>query len=875
MGYLAKFLKNNISKLLRYYFSDALKLEKIRGRYFSYFHRKIQGNSTYSVISSCHNAEKYIDSYIESLIYQTLDFRSNIQLVLVDDGSTDDTWGKLNKWMLRYPRNIIAVRQPNDDLSGAFNTGMKYATHDWVCFANVQDYFDCHAFERVDEIAAFSIQQNISFISLNIICFYEKQKKISDSHPLRYKYYFPVTVRQIKFLDDYIQTLSNSIFIKKDLLKHHYFSNVNKSSFKDSFFINSLFLDNEEKNICFLKEAKYFYNTKNKLSFINNPLVKKDLLSVSLEYGILELMRKAVKKHGKIPSYVQNTILYHTYQYFKELRNNNEPIASLSFQERERFVELLEDCYQQLDPNLIIKFLKGGVKQDLTTQISFFYKKKWDESRLVHIACFDYVKQEIQLRFFLRYKGEPVDFFFGGKGVRPTTKKLVTNTFCGRIFSFELICWLPLNIHKNECLQVFIDKKQTILQLKEKNRASFWTADILNSFYLLKRKLTSISPYSSCWIICDRADNADDNGEHFYKFLMKEHPEVNAWFLLDKKSTDWDRLKKEGFRLLALGSSEHRTALQFSKIFISSQIETRVINAFNFSIDKKLPFVFLQHGVAKEDLSTWFNSKEIALLVTSTSKERDTILSENSRYRLTNKEVQLTGLPRFDNLLHNCHSREKIILVAPTWRRTIVGNYDKKYQRIINKDFFKSNYAKGWISLLNNPYLLELIKAYNYKIVFLPHPEIQPYLKKIFFFDNINILPHRFNQVQDLLKRASLLITDYSSLDFDFAYIEKGVIYFQFDQEEVFAKYSHIYEGSCFDYGKEGFGPIAKNEGDLIRELRLFLLGNCIVPPVYLNRMKRTFPFKDGGNCDRVYLAICNMLGRSLEKDGAKLTEMN
>lgn len=126
-----------------------------------------------------------------------------------------------------------------------------------------------------------------------------------------------------------------------------------------------------------------------------------------------------------------------------------------------------------------------------------------------------------------------------------------------------------------------------------------------------------------------------------------------------------------------------------------------------------------------------------------------------------------------------------------------------------------------------------------------------------FYFQN-NVIPCTYDscRVQDLLCEASLLITDYSSIAFDFAYLEKEVIYYQFDEEKIFQGRSHTYKKGYYDYYRDGFGPIAHNEGELIQLLDGVLTKDCKVDPIYLDRMKKTFPVKDGKNCERIFDAI-------------------
>ena len=107
--------------------------------------------------------------------------------------------------------------------------------------------------------------------------------------------------------------------------------------------------------------------------------------------------------------------------------------------------------------------------------------------------------------------------------------------------------------------------------------------------------------------------------------------------------------------------------------------------------------------------------------------------------------------------------------------------------------------------------------------------------------------------VQQLLISSKLLITDYSSVFFDFAYMKKPSIYYQFDSNTFFAKH---YKKGYFDYSENGFGDVALS----VEELLLSLKGNIdldFVPNMrYLERMNSFFELYDDCNCERIYQLI-------------------
>ena len=104
--------------------------------------------------------------------------------------------------------------------------------------------------------------------------------------------------------------------------------------------------------------------------------------------------------------------------------------------------------------------------------------------------------------------------------------------------------------------------------------------------------------------------------------------------------------------------------------------------------------------------------------------------------------------------------------------------------------------------------------------------------------------------------RCSVLITDYSSVFFDVGYMEKPVIYYQFDQEE-FRKY-HYQEGYFF-YEKHGFGPVVLTEEALLKALRECAQNDFRMQKEYRDRLDAFYPVRDAKNCERTYQILQNM----------------
>jgi glycosyltransferase involved in cell wall biosynthesis len=100
-----------------------------------------------SVIVPIYNARSYLPKCLESLLRQTY---SSYELILVDDGSTDDSYDVCLEYSKSHPR-IRLIRQPNKGVSAARNLGLEKALGEYICFVDADDVVsDIYIEELVD-----------------------------------------------------------------------------------------------------------------------------------------------------------------------------------------------------------------------------------------------------------------------------------------------------------------------------------------------------------------------------------------------------------------------------------------------------------------------------------------------------------------------------------------------------------------------------------------------------------------------------------------------------------------------------------------------------------------------------------------------------
>ncbi|MCY8379115.1 CDP-glycerol glycerophosphotransferase family protein [Bacillus haynesii] len=353
------------------------------------------------------------------------------------------------------------------------------------------------------------------------------------------------------------------------------------------------------------------------------------------------------------------------------------------------------------------------------------------------------------------------------------------------------------------------------------------------------------------WLFIDRPERADDNAEHLFKYALKQNDGIEKYYIIKKTSPDFERMKKYG-NIVEFGSNKHRLLYLFAEKIISSHTAKWVRSPFtgvNFYKDLvKYKFVFLQHGITKDDVSDQLSKhhQRIDLFITAAKMEYNSII--NGKYGYNEKEVALTGFPRFDSLINQ---DKKQIVIMPTWNKSLVKPINKKtFQREYNPQFKETLYYKYFNRLINDNRILKKAEQKGYKILFYPHSEMQQQIDDWVKNDKVEIINGGLSY-QKVFNESSLLITDYSSVMFDFAYEKKPVIYFQFEKNH--------YSPGYFDYYTHGFGSVCKEYEELVQKIIFYLETDCIMEDPYKTKVEEFYAFTDNQNCKRVYKKILQM----------------
>lgn len=354
------------------------------------------------------------------------------------------------------------------------------------------------------------------------------------------------------------------------------------------------------------------------------------------------------------------------------------------------------------------------------------------------------------------------------------------------------------------------------------------------------------------WLICETEFQAQENGYYLFKYIRENHPNKQVYYVISKKSPSLNNINYLG-NVLYLNSFKQ----VFFMFHASKIISTHGLwmNPDEMGIFRKLTKkmlkskgVMLNHGIGLMKNGKKYYHKNIFalndLFIAISDLHKSIFVNE---YGYKNDEVVIAGYPRFDDLIDT--STKKSIVFMPTWR----DGQDNLGEKFKETKFFKES-----ASLLSSPRLDEFLKKNKILFNVYLHQNFQKYneIFKEFETENIKIIKQGEKTVQDLLKENKCLITDYSSVLFDFIYMKKPFISYQFDRDEFLNSRK---DSAFIDITKDIPGDIVDNLEELIDVLEDLNTVEFKIKPKHLKESEKFFKYRDQNNRKRVYEAIENI----------------
>ena len=870
----------------------------------------------FTVFISLDNENENIYETISSIINQKIDFLAETNIFIAKAKDYFGDMSVIKEHIEKYPNNIFLLESEKNNFFSIYNTKISGLKSRYVLFLKAGEKYSENTFKEIIGFFEENLGLNIlkinrnrlsavsGLVDLNITpnlfpqdfsCMVFKSeifKSYSFNLELKYDTEKELMLRVFKdqrtygvlnsaslvsnrFLENdldlfkdcldiawYTETLtiiSNSIFneYKKDIEKLPEFIQITLFYMLSIRFKHNL--NNKNKHIFEDKGLEDFIKiNKEILCKINDEILINP--QKNKEYKIANHLRFALLKtkyneEGLLKYLFAPNDLYLAFEQvvFSKLSSQKVRIDLLDFEDENLVIEFSTDGYFSSKEVTILANLNDDL---LETEETYRYAhtkyfgtsvlKRNTYSIKIHKSQF---LNANNIKFFYKYGNTTIPI--GITAVRYTAK--ITSKFKTSYWNFDEYF---IKFRKgNKALTVFKNSKgralkNEILMLvrllvkKDEGRQVL----LLRLLYWLTR------PYfknKNIWMTYDKLYKGGDCGEYFYKYLCKQKDNVVPGYVINKDCNDYTRLKKEGYSPLIFGSLKQKLYFLNCKFIFITHAGTYKFNAIT---DKQVLFLqdlfkfsvgCIQHGLTVQQLAFEENRchHNIKRYYCATKYEIKNLSKPIYGYK-DKSALKLTGIPRYDGLVNN---DKKIILITPTWRNYIAMPPVMGKARPYSHQFKETEYFKIYNQLLSDGHLIKTAKKKGYKLVYLLHPVISAQKEDYPENENIEIISALDVNYEKILTEASLMVTDYSGVQFDFAYMRKPIVYYHNKKLPP-----HYKEGGFF-YDEMGFGPICKEQEELVNTICELIQNDCIIDEKYKNRVDDFFEYSDLNNCERIY----------------------
>lgn len=855
-----------------------------------------------SIIVAVYNNDRFIANCIKSVLNQKY-LLENIQLILVNDGSTDNSLEICKSYSQKYD-NILVIDQENKGVSAARNVGIKVAEGKYIMILDSDDSISC---DTVKKLINFFDEHydEVDLVTYPIYNLIGNRKKAFD----RYDIYDKGT--GIYDLDEYIHVNQSTVnVIIKNEENPILYNEKMKLSEDQRFNIEHLI---QKRKIGFVKEAIYIYrrHTDSVSQTVNHPYYCFDEIMKYNEW-LLDNFKENDKVFEFIQSYVLSTIKwriksdqlypYHfNDKYFIEAVDRIKGILSkininvivtmpnmsiyhkmylLKLKDTHFKINFLKNGHYQILANdnicldavnitiLIDRFRIRANKINILAlvrtpvfEINDYYpeiylkytdNKNNNKSRKIEkyfisnksfygskIKTNNFYEFEIEidynevreLKFIVNVEGHEINTNIefskfcpfnkkNRKYIIETNKKIIIfnkNKKIGKAYQFFI---KDKNL-KNNIRFKFNNLKQQILINKD--------IELLRWFAKTKKNI---------WLYSDR-EGIIDNAYYQFKHDIKKEDKIKRYYIYDgnKKIYKDNLTRKECKFLIKYGSLRHKILFLKSKKILTSFLSLYTYcplhRKFNNYRDlMKYDLIYLQHGILHANLLTMYSKEftEIDKIVVSSEFEKNNFIN---KYNYNEDDIIMSGMPRLQNEDKENESENKI-LFAPSWRKYLIGEIQGGKRNLKEKDFLKSNYFIKINNFLNSKELIDLLEKNDLKLDFQLHP---------IFREHANLFKINKKYINIIttanLEKYKLLITDFSSFQFDFVRLKRPIIYFVPDMQE-FRAGLHTYRELDLPHEK-AFGELTLNKDDLIKVLERIINNNYKEKEIYLKREENFF----------------------------------
>lgn len=346
---------------------------------------------------------------------------------------------------------------------------------------------------------------------------------------------------------------------------------------------------------------------------------------------------------------------------------------------------------------------------------------------------------------------------------------------------------------------------------------------------------------------------AQDNGYYFFKYCMDHEEEKrqknHIYYVITKDAPDRKKLDAYQSRLVDFMSIRHMIYMIAAELLVSTDTRNHLYamrqrGSILKRYLRKKPLVFLQHGVTALKKVDFFYGKgksgSCDLFVVTSDFEKKII---EDYFGYAEDEIVNSGFARWD-VLEDKSEGLREILIMPTWRAWL--------ENVTLEEFKESDYFHNYMELLNSPRFHSFLEKNDLLANFYLHSKFREFIQDFSVgSDRIRLIVFGEEPANELMMRCKMLVTDYSSVCWDVFYLDKPVVFFQFDRD----KYMEAH-GSYLDMDRELFGDCAQDVDGLLTYMERCADDRFVVRPEYEKMQKSFYKYFDDQNSRRICDAI-------------------
>ena len=302
-------------------------------------------NFIISTVIPIYNAERYLEETIESVIKQTIGFEDNIQLILINDGSTDNSEKICKKYVEKFPDNVKYIYKENGGVAETKNYGIKEAKGEYINFLDADDILSEDALKNMHAFLEKN-KEEIDMVAMPVV-YFEKSNGLHSRY-LRFNNETGI-VDLDKDPQGYVFSTVAMLY-KKSVFTNVKF-NTHLKIAEDLFLNTKLFIKKHKYGMMSANEAVYYYRKRfARDSITNSNEYQEDWLINVLVYLIKGIKEYCEKNNFKeLPTFVKNIMIYNI---VKRLKTPN----FVDKKKLKKFYEISNKMLNEIEDDVIIQY---------------------------------------------------------------------------------------------------------------------------------------------------------------------------------------------------------------------------------------------------------------------------------------------------------------------------------------------------------------------------------------------------------------------------------------------------------------------------------------------------------------------------------------